>query len=150
MRYAIRDCRLADLPALARTLRLEDRAEIEAAGFQPKHLLFALWRASSWRRTALVDSEIAACWGDAAGALSLEGAVWLFTAPPIERLPLAFFREARREVAERLRVRSSLRSEVAAGYPQALRFFQLLGFAIGEPHRIGPYGEVYRDIVIER
>lgn len=150
-RYVILPCRLSHLAELARTMRREDRAEIEGAGVHVKHFLFALWKESAaYRRTALVDGEVAACWGDAAGTLEPEGAMWLFTAPVIERVPLAFFREARRGIAERLTMRSVLRSDVAVGYERALRFFSMLGFEILPHGSGGPDDTERREIRISR
>jgi hypothetical protein len=132
-RYLIRNCTLADLRELARTMRAEDRAEIEGMGCVVRHFLFRLYRASFEPRVAIVDGEVAAAWGDHAGLLGDEGLMWAFTAPPVARLPLAFFRESRREVADRLKIRRSLITDVADGYKAAQRFFRLVGFQIDEP-----------------
>lgn len=133
MQYEIRECRLADLRALALTMRPADRAEILASGHTVRHLLFRLWRASVEPKCALVDGEVAACWGDEAGLLSENGVMWLFTTPTVEKIPLAFFREARAEIARRLETRRTIISDIADGYDAALRFFRLLGARIGEP-----------------
>lgn len=144
----IRACRAADIAVMARTLRDDDRAEIEDAGLPVKHFLFRLYVDSLYRRAALVDGEIAAIWGDCAPLLSTEGHVWLLTAPPIERIPLTFFREARREIGELLRLRSLLRADTGAGYHKAHRFFALLGFQVLS---LGSDGSAARrEIVIRR
>lgn len=132
-RYVIVPCTLAHLRRLAVTLRPEDRAEIEMAGLVPRHALAALWRLSPMPRAAIVDGEVAAAWGDTAALLSDEGSVWLFTSPAVARLPLAFYREARAQIAEWLGSRQVLRAHAADSYRAAIRFFTLLGFSIGEP-----------------
>jgi hypothetical protein len=147
-RYEIVPCSLGHLRMLARTMRAEDRAEIEALGLKPRHVLFHQWRASIEPKAGLVDGEVAACWGDAAPLLAAEGSIWLFTAPPIERVPLAYFQEARRDIAERLRVRRVLRAHVACDYERALRFFAMLGFRVGDVVTMA--GGAYREIRIER
>ncbi len=129
-------------------MRAADRAEIEAVGLVPRHVLMQLWRASIQPKVALIDGEVAAAWGDASPVLALEGSVWAFTAPVIERLPLAFYREARREIAEYLTVRRLLRAHVSCDYDRALRFFGMLGFKASEPIAVG--GGMYREIRIER
>lgn len=136
-RYEILPCRLAHLRRLAMTLREADRAEIAAAGHAPRHLLSALWRRSLEPRVGLIDGEVAAAWGDAGDMLSPVGEVWFFTAPPIERLPLAFLREARCEVARMLMGRRSLAADVHRDYGRARRFFALMGFSIAEPNDTG-------------
>ena len=123
-------------------MRAEDRAEIEAAGFAVRHMLIRLWRQSIEPRCALVDGEVAACWGDEAGLLADVGVMWLFTAPPVARLPLAFFREGRAEIARRLQTRRIIISDIAEGYDAALRFFRLLGAQISEPI-LAPSGARY-------
>lgn len=148
--YTIIPCRLSHIAEIARTIRAEDRAEIEGVGLHVRHLLVALYRGSLYRRAALVDGEVAAVWGDSAPLISTEGAMWAVTAPVIERVPLAFFREARREIAERLQVRSVLRADVADSYTAALRFYRLLGFEIGARRPLPPAGTLYREISIER
>lgn len=148
-RYVILPCRLSHLAELARTMRAEDRAEIEGAGFHPKHIMFTLWKESAYRRAALVDGEVAACWGDAAGTLEPEAIMWLTTAPVIERVPFAFAREARREIQRLFETRLLLHADVAADYDRSLRFWAMLGFKIGEPRPLPPFGKLYREIRLE-
>lgn len=131
--YEIRSCRLADLRRLAMTLRDADRAEIAAAGIVPRHLLASLWRRTVDPRVGIIDGEVAAAWGDAGDMLSDIGAAWFFTAPPIERMPLAFLREARREVDRMLKRRRILAADVHRDYCRAQRFFRLVGFRVAEP-----------------
>lgn len=147
-RYQIVPCRLAHIRALAATMRPDDRAELEKAGLIVRHALHHLWRESLAPRAALVDGEVAACWGDGGSLLGVEGRMWLFTAPPIERLPLAYFREARREIAAALQHRRVLRAHVLCGYARAERFFQMLGFRLGDPQRVG--AGLYREMRIDR
>lgn len=149
-RYAIVPCTLAHLRELARTMRAEDRAELEAAGLVPRHVLYRLWRASAPCRAAVIDGKVAVAWGDAGGVLSDTGEMWLFTTPQAGLLPIAFFREARRDIAARLRGRRILRAHVIDGYERALRLYRLLGFAIGEPTPIGPHQQLFREIRLER
>ena len=147
-RYRIVPCRTEHLREMARTMRAEDRAEIEGAGLVTRHALARLWRGSIEPRAAIVDGEVAAVWGDESGLFERVGRMWAFTAPPVARLPLAFFRETRREVAEKLAYRHVLVADVADSYLTAQRFFRLLGFTIGEPFLLG--GAAYRRMTIAR
>lgn len=108
-------------------------------GIVPRHLLFRCWHNSPDPRVAEIDDgycwRVAAVWGDEGALLDPVGRAWLVTTPIIERLPLAFFREARREIGERLKLRRVLISQVAADYACALRFFRMLGFTIEGPVR---------------
>lgn len=141
MSYRIVPCSLAHLRELARTMRDDDRAEIMMAGYVPRHLLIGLWRRTAEPRCALILHDdrwqVAAAWGDTAQLLADDGSMWFFTAPVIEKLPLAFFREARRDIAERLVTRDALVADVAASYAKAIRFFTMLGFSVGAPRCVG-------------
>lgn len=149
-RHCIVPCTLAHLRELATNLRPEDRREIEGAGLVVRHFLIRLHRRTMEPMAALVDGEVAACWGDEAGVLSDTGMMWLLTAPPVARLPLAFYREAKAEIARRLATRGTLVADVAADYDAAIRFFGMLGFAIGEPRAVPPRGLLYRRMTIAR
>jgi hypothetical protein len=148
-RYAVIPCERRHLVELARTMRAADRAEIEGAGRVPLLLLRSLWRRSVEPMAALVDGEVAAIWGDEAGLLAEEGHPWLFTSPAIEKLPLAFYREARREITAMLSRRASLVSQVDEGYLAALRFFKMLSFEIGDVCET-PSGARYRMISVKK
>jgi hypothetical protein len=146
MTYEILPCRVAHIRELARTMRSEDREEIELVGLSPRHLLHDLWRSSLDPKAALIDGEVAAVWGDNAPMLARQGSMWLFTAPIIARLPLAYFREARRDIRQRLEMREVLHAHVACTYERSLRFFEMLGFTVGEPIE----NALFREIRIER
>lgn len=148
MRYEIVPCKLSHLRVLAATMRAEDRAELESIGVIARHGLYELWRQSEAPMTALIDGEVAAAWGDTAGTLETEGRLWLFTAPIIERMPLAFFRETRRVIGTLLECRTSLKSRIIGPYDKAMRFFAMLGFEIGEPEILN--GVEHRIIRIRR
>jgi len=131
--FVIEPCRLSHLREMNRAMREADRLEITGLGFCPRHVLFACWRESPYRMAATLDGEIAAVWGDAGSALDPVGQAWLFTAPPVMRLPVEFFRKTKEQVRGRLTMRHMLRSHVAEDYVAALRFFRLLGFTIAPP-----------------
>lgn len=149
MTYTIRPALVTDLPRMARNLRAEDRCEITDLGLAPRRALHMLFRESLFVRAAEVDGELAALWGLLGAMASDEANPWLFTAPPIERVPLAFFREASREVARMLATRRRLSVHVAAGYERSVRFWQMIGFRAGDPFA-APTGAPFRELVMER
>ena len=129
-------------------MRAADRAEIEAAGLVPRHVLMQLWRDSIDPKAALIDGEVAAAWGDAAPLLSSEGNPWLFTAPPADKVPVLFFRVAREQIADWLRIRRIIRARVVASYVCSLRLYRMLGFEVSDPFPLGPKGELFCEIVM--
>jgi hypothetical protein len=136
---------------LALRMRPEDRAELINFGFcDVRRTLRRLMLLSTYCRSALIDGEMAAMWGVSGSFMGYSGKAWLFTGQSVEKLPLAFFREARREVNEMLVGRSELVSQVLFSYERSIRFFRMLGFEIENPLPIGVDGAYYCRMSIKR
>lgn len=133
----------AHIRQLVPELRAEDRAEIEAQGEVPRHLLFRLWRWSSIRRTVFVDGEIAAMWGCSGALMSGTGEAWLYTTAVAERVPVGFLKTARAGIVEMLDRFPVLVSDVDARYERSIRFMRMLGFHVGAPRAEGPLGLMF-------
>lgn len=130
-------CRMSHLRMVARNLREEERAECAIVGIEPRHVMHALWKQSAYSRTGLLEDEPIVVWGDSAPTLSLEGFGWLFSTPGVERVKVAFIRGAMRELAERLQVRTVIRTSALASSRRCVRFWCLLGFEADEPDERG-------------
>lgn len=144
MRYEIVPCKPIHAGMLARRLRADDRAEIVGLGHcDVRRVLRSLMRSSLYCRSAFVDGEMAAMWGVTGSLMDESGRAWLLTGPAVERVPLAFYREGRRQIEEMLKSRRVLVSQVAFSYDRAIRFFRMLGFSIGTPEPIGRDGSYY-------
>jgi hypothetical protein len=141
---------LAHLREIARTMRAEDRDEVESAGFTVRHLLHSLYQDSTLRRAALVDGELAAVWGLQGVMASDVGYPWLFTSAVVERVPFAYFRVARAEIERMLVTKRTLISHCTASYLRSARTFQMLGFTLGVPDEFGPRGCLYRSLTMTR
>jgi hypothetical protein len=150
MNYEIREAALRDALRLAKVLRDEDRLEITGDGFEPRDLLVWLCRDSIIARTGLIEGEIAAMWGLQGSMLGSVGVPWLFTSPKIRTMPLAFYRESRREIAEMMVTRRRLETRVLSSYSHSIRLFTLLGFHVGTEETVGAGGARYRPMVMER
>ena len=72
-------------------------------------------------------------WGLAGNMLSGRGQGWLLTAPPVERIPLSFVKEGKRELALALSMCRSIEGIVPVFYTRAHRFLEVLGFELSEP-----------------
>lgn len=136
--------------SLARTLRAKDRMEVLALCSNVRRAMRGVFRSSFYRRTALVDGDVAAMWGMGCPLLSDTAQVWMLTAPPVERVPVSYARLARQGVLDMLAVRRCLRGLVAADYPEAVGFLQLIGFTIHAPEPHGLRGELFHPITLER
>lgn len=150
MKIEVVPCRLAHLRELANNLRPGDAAEASVTGRPCRHMLMALWKNSLLRRAALVDGKVAAAWGCTAPLMVSEGEPWLFTTPVVERIPVFFFKQTRRELAEMLRGHQALVSNVASDYTQAVKFFRKLGFSIGVEHLLGVPPMAFHEIRMVR
>ena len=144
--YAIVPARIEHLYELAETMRDADRMEILNLGYPVKKALWRAYRNSIRCKAALVDAKVAAVWGLAIGLrrdvspLSDLGVPWLHTSSAIERIPVAFIKQAKAELAAMLAQRPKLESFVAADYAQAIKFIRLLGFTVEKPEPIGING----------
>lgn len=75
--------------------------------------------------------------------LSDLGMTWLLTTPEVEKMPLAFVREAKGEVAAMLALKPRLENFVAVNYASAIKLLKLLGFKLDEPVPLGKSGELF-------
>jgi hypothetical protein len=141
------EAKLAHIRQLVPALRPEDRAEIEAQGETPRHLLFRLWRWSSIRRTVFVDGDIAAMWGCGGGLLARTGSAWLYTTAAAERVPIGFLKTARSGIREARQRFPVLISDVDARYERSIRFMTMLGFHVGAPFEL-PSGALFRRLTL--
>lgn len=150
MRVTVRESHAGDVYSLAASLREGDRAEVEAFGLDARHAIRASYRHAILRRTYIVDGEIAAMSGLGGAMLSEQGNPWLMTAPIVERVPVAFLKIARQQLAEMLRQRRFLFNYVLASYTQACRLLEVLGFVLDPAVPMGPQGLPFRRFWIER
>ena len=150
MRYELVDATREHLRLIAPVLRAPDRAEVEQQGLVVRHALNEAYANSIICRAAFVDGEIAALWGLRGEMLADHGFAWLLTAPPVERVPLSFFRVVRDEVADMMATRRSISTWVWAEYAKSLRFFAMQGFKKSGEVRLGPRKTLYYEMVLER
>lgn len=141
---------IAHVYTLAARMRREDQAEMEAAGLDARVALRKTFRAALIRETIFVDGEIAAMWGMGGDALSDTGTPWLLTTPAVERVPVSFVREGRKNVATMLRIKPILVNYVDARYARACRFVEALGFVLEPPAPFGPKGALFRRFELRR
>lgn len=143
-RYEIVESERCHIDAMVKAMREEDAAEAVAMGLRPRAALGRSFRKGIMRRTAFIDGDIAAMWGLCGTLLSNEGTPWLVTTKAVERLPIAFIKEGRREVAAMLSIRPILSNIVPASYGRAVELLHMLGFMIGKPEPYGPDNVLFR------
>lgn len=148
-RYRIEPATREHVLAIGLKLRAEDVAEIAGLGGNVRKALWRGFRTSIWCRVASVDGELAAIWGlcvagrPGIGPLAGKAVPWLLTTDAIERIPVAFVRHARREVAAMRQLYPALENHVAADYRRAVKFLRLIGFDVDAPEPVGVGGALF-------
>lgn len=133
----------AHVRELQKTLREDDRREIEGYGFSSAQGLWKSYRFGIMNRTGLIDGRVAACWGVGGSFLGDIGSPYLMTSYEVERISsLRFAKIYQNEVFNMLSVFPKLVNFVLADYEKAVRLLSIVGFTLGEPEPIG--SSVYR------
>lgn len=148
--YQIIDTVPGHIHALSESLRAGDRHEITCAGLSPRKALWRSYKGSIIRRTAIIDGEVGACWGIGGGFMGPTGQPWLMTSAAVEKVPISFAREARKEVRAMLDLFPKLEGYVTASYGQACGFLRFLGFTLSNPVEVGPDRELFYTYRMER
>lgn len=117
---------------LARNLRADDRAEIEAFGVTPMKALLHCYNSSLYRRAALHEGHMVAAWGTGSSALCTESIFWLLTSPLIEHLKLSFLRIGRSELTKLLDIYPRLVVYVGLGHKKGIALLRHLDFTFEE------------------
>lgn len=123
----------SDLTRMLENMSPEDRDEADDYGIPVRRLLWKSYRNSLWRKSHFVDGELCAISAVSGVLLGGIGHPWICTTPVIERVPLTYFREARREIDMMLRVFPRLETLISAKNLKALKFFRLVGFEVFPP-----------------
>ena len=129
----MRPATAADIRLLGETLRDADRKEIEDGGLPVKKALWRAFRSSIWCNAFFADGDLAVVHGLSGGCISGEGFPWMITALPAERMPLAFLKLGRQQVAQMLVDKPVLKGFVAADYSRACAFLVACGFTLDAP-----------------
>lgn len=135
----------------ARTIELRpgDAREIAALGMAKEEAVRASLASAVWADAYLADGdpstgsgqEVAAIVGLSVGSLlGGVGVPWLLTGLPVDRHRKEFLAHTRAGVARMRAEFPVLANIVHAEYPQAIRWLRWLGFAIGAPHPVPPFG----------
>lgn len=122
------------IAALKVNLRCEDVNEILHLGVSVQHALWYSYRRSLIRKTALIDSMVAAAWGVHGTFMGKTGVPWLLTSPKVKQIsPLKFAKIYQEEVLQMLKIFQRLENYVHAEYDSAVRLLEIIGFTVEEP-----------------
>jgi hypothetical protein len=137
---------------LAQHIRPEDAAELRAShGLEPLQGVRMALEVSP-DATAVLDGCRVVAIGGAAPVKDSEGvaSVWMLATRLVKRVPLAFMRVARAELARLASVWGALFNMVSAENTGALRWVGALGFEVLEPVPFGVANTPFRPILLRR
>lgn len=136
--------------ALAEKLRAGDCAEIAGMGITAKRAIWQSYRTSVIVHAGFIDGELAAMFGCAGQILSSVGNPWMLTTAAVEKAPVMFIKQIKREVGLMLQLFPRLQGYVSADYHQACRMLEMVGFSLGEPFPYGVKQAPFREYRMER
>lgn len=135
---------IAHAKELAQNLRQGDRQEALGLGLVPEKAVFFSYRGGLWRRTALIDNQVAAMWGVAGCPMGLVGQPYLITSPVCEEiLPIRFARIYKQEVSVMTKLFPILENYVDASYEGAVRMLRIAGFSLKGPCKVPPFDKEF-------
>jgi hypothetical protein len=146
----VRQVMPGDGNALLANMRKQDIAECLALGVSPGRAMRTSIRESFYAKSAWLDGKIVAMWGVGGPLLSDTGCAWMVTGNGVEKIPLTFIKICAREMVKMHQYKMTLCNYVHADYTEAVRFFRILGFSVGEPEPVGKHGKLFHQITSSR
>lgn len=143
----------ADLTHLARNLRAQDRAELDASGWADyAHALDVATKTSRWSRVALIDGELACVFGCAerGSLLAPIGVPWLLGTDVLPRHRRVLQQQARRYIAAMLQEYPRLFNAVHADNSVSVHWLKRLGFTMHPAIPVPPHGAMFHVFEISR
>jgi hypothetical protein len=114
---------------LVLNLREEDRLEIYRLGLDPVKALSLSYKGALWKRTALINGEVAGMWGLCGTPMSITGQGYLLTSTAATKISaLAFSRIYLNEVETMKKIFPVIENYVDSSYSGAVRLLQIAGF----------------------
>lgn len=117
---------------MCRMLRHEHREAVVRLGIDSHRQLRAMFEASSFRRSWMIDGQLAALGGVTGNSLAVTGFVWLALAENARRYPVAIIKEARRQLDAIMVLKRELATTILNGDEAAKRLAIFLGFHVAD------------------
>jgi len=143
IRYALP----GDDKALLANMRKKDIEECKAYGMSPGRALRTSINNSLYVKSVWLDDAIIAMVGLSGPIISESGCAWMLTGNGIEKVPISFARVARMETDSMLKYKKILFNYVSVDYPEAARFFDIIGFHVSQPVVAGKNGNMFHRII---
>jgi hypothetical protein len=102
---------------------------------------------SLYVKSVWLDDTIIAMLGLGGSIISDIGCAWMLTGNGIEKVPVSFARVARFETDEMLKYKKTIFNYVSEDYPEAAKFFGIIGFHVSQPVVAGKHGNMFHQII---
>jgi|WetSurMetagenome_2_1015567.scaffolds.fasta_scaffold295525_2 hypothetical protein len=135
---------------LLENMRKKDIEECKALGMSPGRGLRTSIKNSLYSKSVWLDGKIIAMIGLSGAVISEAGCAWMLTGNGIEKVPFTFMRIAKKEIDVMLIYKKILFNYVSKDYPEAVRFFEILGFSVSRPKQVGKHGNMFHQIMKTR
>ena len=132
---------------ISRKLRPEHLAAANETGMNIHHGIATQFDMSAYRKTLLIDGQVAAVGGVVATLASFEGHPWLALSEGATHFPVTVCREARRHMAQILAHWGHLSVVFFDADATALRFARFLGFRRASDEKI-PFGNSFGVLMV--
>lgn len=129
MKVEIVEAKLHHCGKAVRRMRKGHRDVLDGMGIESHRKLRDVFAISKWRRSLLIDGELAAMAGMTGSALSSEATIWITLTDVAERHPIVLARVVLREMEAIFRVKRRLTINVLSKDIDSLRLAYFLGFA---------------------
>jgi hypothetical protein len=153
LRVDVRPVEQSDISELAASLRAQDRAELNAAGWHDHlHTIRVSVSRSDWSRTATVDGRVACIFGVApfggGSLLDPRGVPWMLGTDLVPQNRRALARLAPQYIRAMLQTYPHLLNTVHARNTLAVRWLQRAGFTLAPAHDVR--GELFHRFEMAR
>lgn len=128
--YHVVPASVRHIKPLAETLRPAACETLARFGLDARRGLLTTFRASRYRRTAIIQGRPVAMWGTHGGMLSDHAELWAAFTTEAVRFPLAIVRGARKELAALTEGGIWLYAKVSKDDEKALLFAETVGFRV--------------------
>ncbi len=123
-------------------MTVEECARFIGLGRDPRRVIRAFYRQSSYRRAALLDDRLIAIWGLTGPLLASTGLIWLRLTDEAKKMPRLLIKECRIELAQMMDMRQEIVTYLYHDDPVGMRFAEFFGFEVGEPKPIVGTGHI--------
>ena len=141
--FQIVDGRPYHCGAMSRILRLDQQKAVALIGMSTHHEMRKQFDQSTFRKAWLINGKLAAVGGITGSIISAYGRVWLALSNEAMKYPLAVGRESRRQLAEAMKTRHVLVTNVLDEDEAAKRFAVFLGFVPYDENEILPASSIH-------